>query len=133
MLGISSWAGLQFGVAVYQLGAPYSTTYDYRQTGMEAAAAFLADLPDNELFSSMKDLEHPRTALFDDYGAVNAGRPLRKPSSMPLRQVESSWKYSQTASDRILLPTIRLGAWVEAHCKVVKSFGNYRIYQLDSP
>jgi len=135
LLGISSWAGLQFGVAVYQLGVSYSTTYDYGQTGMEAAAAFLADLPENELFSSMKDLGHlTHRRYYDDYGAVNAGPAFTQAfiDAVTTGRIKLAVFTDGRGQDPLTNNPV-LGAWVQKHCKVVKSFGNYRVYQFANP
>jgi hypothetical protein len=136
LLGICIWAGIQFGVALYQLQVPYSKTYNYGQAGMEETAAFLrANLSENDLFSSMKDLGYlTHRRYFDDYAAVNDGSIYTGVLIDALRTGKVKFAVFTEARGQDTLASNRvLDHWIQQHCKLVKSFGNYRIYQLASP
>jgi hypothetical protein len=136
LVGICSWAGVQFGVTLYQLQVPYSTTYDYGQTGMEETAAFLrVNMSENELFSSMKDLGYlTHRRFYDDFGAVNAdpAAALAFTEAMTTGRVKFA-VFTEGLGQDLLPINPTLNQWMQVHCRVVKSFGNYRIYQLSDP
>jgi hypothetical protein len=132
---LTLYCGIEFGVAAWQSKVPYSTTYDYGETGFLETVAFLqSNTGPDDIISSMKDIGYRTGRRYhENYQALYLGEP----HTSLLRQAIGSGRiqYSVFTEDRgqdqlIVNPALR--QWVFDHCKLVRSFGNYRIYQLTS-
>lgn len=130
---LTLYCGIEFGVASWQSKVPYSTTYDYGETGFVETVAFLqSNSGSDDIISSMKDIGYRTGRRYhENYQALYEGEP----DAGLLRQAIGSGriKYSVFTEDRgqdqlIVNPELR--EWVLKHCTLVRSFGNYRIYQL---
>lgn len=132
LAGICVWAGVQLGVAIFQLSTPYSTNYDYGQAGIEDAAAFLRVNSPNEVFSSMKDLGYlTRLKYYDDYAAVNVGGDATGAliDALTKGRVKLAVFTEQFGQDRLTSNPV-LQKWVQQNCTPVAAFGDYRIYRF---
>jgi hypothetical protein len=127
------YCGIEFGVASWQSKVPYSTTYDYGETGFMETVAFLkSHTGPDDIISSMKDIGYRTGRRYhENYQGLYMGGS----DASLLRQAIGSGriKYSVFTEDRgqdqlIVNPELR--QWVLKHCTLVRSFGNYRIYQL---
>lgn len=127
------YCGLQTGIAISQSRTPYSTTYDYGQTGFEDTAAFLRmNTRPDDLIVSMKDIGFAaKRRFFESYAALT-GSSSDVDEIMSLmrsgRAVYAVFTEGRGQDQLILEP--RLRDWVLANCRLVASFGNYRIYHF---
>jgi hypothetical protein len=123
--------GLQTGIAVYQSRTDYSTTYDYGQQGLDAAAAFIRSrTSEQERISSMKDVGfRARRRYFENYAALY--------DQSAAARLISYWEDGYVSyivftegngvDDLSRAPVLR--DWVAANATLVASLGHYRIYR----
>jgi hypothetical protein len=142
-LGISRWllivalaayVGTQFGVAALQARAPYSTTYDYGQTGFEDTVAFVRTTtgPD-DVIVSMKDIGFSAERRYIEnysglYGDEVATRHLTDAiASGKVKLIIFTEGFGQDQ----LIVNPRLQSWIDQHCSRIGAIGNYRLYRFD--
>jgi hypothetical protein len=124
--------GLQTGLCMHQVQQPYSTTYNYGQLGLAETAAFikLNTRPDEIIFC-LKDLGPLSERKYFESYPVIYGLP---------KEFEIATKFI-TDHIRFVVATEGLGEdqlyinpplqeWVKTHCRLIKSLGNYRIYEV---
>ena len=133
LAALAIYAGIQFGIGVYQEKAPYATTYDYGQTGFSETVSFIDENTTSEdRIVSMKDIGYrSRRRYFENYSALY-GDPA---SASELEAVIASGKvafavFTEGKGQDQLMMNPALRQWIAEHCKLARSFGNYRIYQL---
>ena len=120
---------------MYQEKAPYATTYDYGQRGFSDTVAFLKinTRPDG-VIASMKDVGF-RCGLryFETYGALygDSGSATRfKEAAVVGRFAYIVFTEGRGQDQLVVNPSLR--QWVLDRCTVVRSFGNYLIYKIDT-
>ena len=132
--GICVHCGLQFGTAVYQAQAPYSTTFDYGQSGLDEAATFLQlNTSPDQVVASMKDLGFRARRRYRETYTMIYGGPE---GAQKLIGLIASGKlkfaiFTEGAGQDQLIANPPLKLWVDSHCVVVAAFGNYRIYKAN--
>jgi len=131
--GLSVYGGIQLGVAGYQAKAPYATTYDYGQTGFMDTVGFIrANTGPDDVIVSMKDIGYKaELRYYENYAAIYESQT----DTDHLIDVMGSGKavyfvFTEGHGQDELYLNPRLQKWVAANCTLVRSFGNYRIYQL---
>jgi hypothetical protein len=136
MASLAVYCGIQFGSAVYQEKVPYSTTYDYGQMGFPDTVAFLkSHTRPNDVIAAMKDIGFAcRLHCFENYAALAGGpaaasRFMDAAASGRFAYIVFTEGRGQDALERN--PALR--QWFLARSKLVQSFGNYRIYRMDTP
>ncbi len=130
---LSLYGGVQLGIAEYQTKAPYATTYDYGQTGFLDTVAFLrSNTGPGDIIASMKDIGYRgQRRYFETYSGLYGNRE----SARELTDIMGSGTIAymvfteERGQDQLIInPQVR--QWVLEHCTLIRSFGNYRIYQL---
>lgn len=125
--------GQQLGWALAQAPVDYSTTYDYGQRGLDETATFirLNTAPD-EIISSMKDLGfRAGRRYYENFGLIYGGPTGAQHliDLMEKRQARFAVFTEGRGQDQLIMNK-KLLDWVEDHCILVRSLGNYRIYEL---
>lgn len=129
---LAAYGGIQLGVAVNQAKAPYATTYDYGQTGFMDTVGFIrANTGPDDIIVSMKDIGYrAHRRYFENYAAVN-GDPAAAAHLVDVMKSGRAAYFVFTeghGQDELFLnPSLQ--RWVEENCTLVRSYGNYRIYQ----
>ena len=134
---LAVYCGLQFGIAVYQEKVPYSTTYDYGQMGFLDTVAFLkSNTRPSDVIAAMKDIGF-RCGLryFGNYGALNGG--MGNSSALRFMEAAASGRFAyivftEGRGQDQLVRNPELRQWFLARSTLVRSFGDYRIYQMDT-
>ena len=128
------YSGLQFGIALYQESTPYSTTYDYGQMGFTDTAAFLrSNTGPDDVIAAMKDIGfHCGRRYFETYGLIyiNAGAAEFKRAALSNHFAYLVFTEGRGQDQLIVNPSLR--QWVLDQATLVRSFGNYRVYQINS-
>jgi hypothetical protein len=137
MAVLAVYCGLQFGVAVYQEQAPYSTTYDYGQMGFLDTVAFLkSNTRSNDVIAAMKDMGFRcRLRCFETYSALTSG--AGDPSVSRFMDAAASGRFAyivftEGRGQDQLVRNPALRQWFLKRSTLVRSFGHYRIYQMDT-
>ena len=130
------YAGLELGISVAQEQEPYSTTYNYGQTGLEDTVLFIRDNTEpTDIIASMKDVGyHANRPYFENYAAVYGDEP----EMQRLEEGIASGKmklavFTEDRGEDQLAVNPKLKSWIEEHCIRIVAFGNYRIYKLRAP
>ncbi len=126
---------LELGVTLYQARQSYSTTYNYGQEGLSAAAWYLKSITNKyDVVAGMKDLG-PLTQrrYYENWDYVYSGpkgadRFIRLMTSRTIRYAA----FTEDLGEDQLVMNPRLQDWIMKNCRLVKSIGNYRIYELAS-
>lgn len=137
MAVLCAYCGIQFGIAVYQEKAPYSTTYDYGQMGFLDTVAFLkSNTRPGEVIASLRDIGfRGRLRYFENYAALNAGKGNASAKHFMEEAAAGRFAYVEFTEGRgqdQLVRNPELREWFLARFTLVRSFGNYRIYQMDT-
>lgn len=137
MAALAVYSGLQFGIAVYQEKAPYSTTYDYGQMGFLDTVAFLkSNTRPSDVIAAGKDIGFRcRLRCFENYGAVNGGAGNASAARFMKAAASGRFAYIVFTEGRGQDQLVRnpaLRQWFLERSTLVRSFGDYRIYQMDT-
>ena len=132
-VALAAYIGTQFGVAALQARAPYSTTYDYGQTGFEDTVAFVRTTtgPD-DVIVSMKDIGFSAERRYIEnysglYGDEVATRHLTDAiASGKVKLIIFTEGFGQDQ----LIVNPRLQSWIDQHCSRIGAIGNYRLYRF---
>jgi hypothetical protein len=127
------YGGIQLGVAVCQAKAPYSTTYDYGQIGFMDTVGFIrANTGPEDVIVSMKDIGYRAgRRYYENFGAIYGDEAATNHLIDVMRSGKAAYiVFTEGRGQDQLHMKPRLGAWVRDNCTLVRSFGNYRIYQL---
>jgi hypothetical protein len=133
IVALAAYVGTQFGVAALQARAPYSTTYDYGQTGFEDTVAFVRTTtgPD-DVIVSMKDIGYSAERRYIEsysalYGDEVATRHLTDAiASDKVKLIIFTEGFGQDQ----LIVNPRLHSWIDQHCSRIGAIGNYRLYRF---
>ena len=122
--------GLQAGVCIFQAKQPYSTTYEYGQEGIEDAAAYirLMSQPRDVVFC-LKDIG-PLTGrrYIDSYDYIYGGPDLTATAIHALGRWVNIAVFTEGIGEDQLDVNKDIKRWINLHCTLMKSIGNYRIY-----
>lgn len=137
MAALAVYCGLQFGIAVYQDKAPYATTYDYGEMGFLDTVAFLkSNTRPDDVIAAMKDIGFSsRRRCFETYGALHSGEGSAAAARFMEAAASGRFAYIVFTEGRgtdglVWNPALR--QWFLDRSKLVRSFGNYRIYQMST-
>jgi hypothetical protein len=134
---LAIYAGIQFGIGVYQEKVPYATTYDYGQTGFTETVGFIDEnTQPGQVIVSMKDIGYrSRRRYFENYAALYGDPASAAEIEAAIASGQAAYAvFTEGRGQDQLVMNPALRRWVAEHCKLVRSFGNYRIYQLaDAP
>lgn len=132
---IALHVGFQSAICVHQAQQPYSTTYNYGQLGLAATASFiqLHTNPQDVVFC-MKDLGPIANRRYiESYGYMYGGAER---SGQAIETIKSRVRLvvatEQIGEDQLIMNSA-LKRWVETNCRLIKSLGNYRIYEVSRP
>jgi hypothetical protein len=124
--------GMACGVARYQAGVDYSTTYDYGQRGMREAATVIRALtqPDDRI-ASMKDIGFLSGRRYvENYRALYEGGEYAERFMRDIRSGAVTLAvFTEERGQDILEVNPTLKREVESQACLVYSTGNYRIYR----
>jgi hypothetical protein len=127
--------GLQLGIVLYQVRQTYSTTYNYAQSGLDATACYLRSVTEvTDIIGSMKDLGPlAQRRYYENYGYIYSGPKGADDFSRLLvaRKIRYA-VFTETIGEDQLVVNTNLRDWIEHNCRLVRSIGNYRIYELAS-
>lgn len=130
-LGLAAWGGLSFGVALVQSRAPYSTTYDYGQSGFEETVSYIRTVtkPD-EIIACMKDVGFKAARrYYENYAAIYGGPAQTNVFIEALRSKKVRYAvFTEARGQDQLIVNAPLRSWIEGGCTLDRSFGNYRVY-----
>jgi len=132
MLAVTAYTGLSFGVALHQARAPYSTTYDYGQSGFEETVLFLRmNTTENQVISSMKDIGYAAGRRYiENYGAVYGGPEPAKRLTDAIASGKVHYAvFTEGRGQDQLVVNVELMKWINENCHLVQSFGHYRVYE----
>lgn len=125
---------METGICIYQVKQPYSTTYNYGQRGLVETAAFIQAIsrPD-EILMCMKDLG-PMTDrhYYESYSYIYSGsQGATTAIDLMSSRVHLAAFTEQIGEDQLVMNE-PLMHWVAKNCRLLKSVGNYRIYETPS-
>jgi hypothetical protein len=125
--------GLELGVTLYQVRQTYSTTYNYGQEGLTETAWYLRSVTnENDVIAALKDLG-PLTQrrYYENYGYLYGGEQGADKfiGLMTSRTIRYAVFTENLGEDQLVM-NARLQDWIARNCRVVKSIGNYRVYEL---
>lgn len=129
--GLIVYGGFQAGVAVYQNSQEYATTYDYGQRGFPDAVNFVtANTGPNDVIESMKDVGYAaHRRYFENYGALygdkQEGAKLIDWAASGRAKL-SIFTEGRGQDQLVINPLLR--DWFTGRCRLLGSFGNYRVY-----
>lgn len=132
MATLLAFVGLQTGVALYQAKADYATTYDYGETGFTDAVGFIrTQTASTDVIACMKDIGIKSGRRFVEtysglYGdAAASDRLIHSIADGTVRYAIFTEAHGQ--DQLVINPRVR--TWVLDNCTLVRSIGDYRVYQ----
>ncbi len=123
--------GLGAGISVFQVRQPYSTTYNYGQSGLSETAEYIrAVAKPEDMVMCMKDLG-PMTSrrYFESYGFIYSGDAGAEQAIAILSEKVRFAVFTEQIGEDQLMMNAPLMQWVTSKCRLVRSIGNYRIYE----
>lgn len=131
-IGFGAYCGVSAGVALTQSKADYATQYEYGQTGFMDTVSFLrANTAPTDIISSMKDIGfRADRRYYEDYGALYGedGDAQRLIHAIASGQIAYEVFTEGRGEDQLAIrPSLQ--TWINGHCDLVRSFGNFRIYK----
>lgn len=124
-------AGVWSGVALYQARADFSTTYDYGQRGFEDTVAFIRlTTSQDQTIASMKDIGYAAKRRFwENYAAIYGGEAGARQLIDYIRSGKCRYAVftENHGQDQLIMNPV-LQRWIGGNCRIVRSFGDYRVY-----
>jgi hypothetical protein len=134
ILAIAS--GMLLATAVFQVHLDYSITYDYGQEGFSDTAAYVyQNTGPNDIIASMKDIGFKaHRPYFETYGPIHGEESTRLTMQRLIDegQIKLLVFTEDRGQDQLKLNP-QLQKWILSRCKLIRSFGNYRIYAPPPP
>jgi hypothetical protein len=135
MLALALYAGLQFGSAVYQERAPYSTTYDYGQMGFADTVAFLkSSTGPDDVIAAGKDVGlSSGIRCYENSKILGPGPDSPDEADYQKRMLAGRFAFmvfSEVRGTDHLENKPGFARWFLEHATLVRSIGHYRIYKV---
>jgi hypothetical protein len=124
--------GLQTGMCIYQVQQPYSTTYNYGQEGITAAAAYIRSITrPTDIVFCMKDIGPLcQRRFYESYDYMYRGPDFTRRGIEVLTKYVNVAVFTEGLGEDQLFINPEMQCWVANHCTLLRNIGNYRIYAV---
>lgn len=129
--GVILYGGLQAGTAIYQSSQDYATSYDYGQRGFVDTVSYVRTHTDpNDVIVSMKDIGYAaHRRYFENYAAVYGdSQQSRALMDLTASGVAKLAIFTEGRGQDQLVVNPPLRDWITGNCRLLASFGDYRLY-----